>query len=79
MDRLSANRKLVQIISEAIEEYPDVRFGQVLTALRIVTHTRPVSQETADNHQLEWKDEFYLESSELLERVENSLKSAHDE
>jgi hypothetical protein len=50
---------------------PHLRFSQILSVFGYVKHTRPVKQETADTHRVEWKDEFYLEPKELSERVSN--------
>jgi hypothetical protein len=57
---------------------PHLRFGQILVVFEYVKHTRPVRQETADAHRVEWKDEFYLEPKELSERVSkrwNNIKA----
>jgi hypothetical protein len=79
MTRLEANRELLKILTEAVEKFPDGRFGQILSMLRMVTHTRPVSQKTADSYQVEWKDEFYLESKELLTRVKTTFRTDYHE
>ena len=67
MTRLEANRELVAILAEAVEEYPDLRFGQLLLSLdvnqRFIDH---------DTDHIWTIDEVYKESENLLERVKHS-------
>jgi len=78
MTRQEANREIVKLLSDAVEIFPDMRMGQLLAMLRIVTHTRPVSQKGADMYDVDWKDEFYLESKELLQRMKNQHFNAEE-
>jgi hypothetical protein len=48
---------------------PDQRFGQIMSNCGAVHHTRPVNQDAADSGRVNWEDEFYLESYDLLERI----------
>lgn len=68
--RLECNRELLAILSDYLEENPDMRFSQALINLNIV-------QEQPDGHlgyeRFSWKDEFYLESVELLWRVKEAM------
>lgn len=53
---------------------PHLRFSQILSAFGYVKHTRPLGQNSADTNNVNWKDEFYLESKELSERVSKRWK-----
>jgi hypothetical protein len=75
MTRQQANRQLIRILTEIVETCPDLRFSQILSAFGFVRHTRPIKQEGADLHRVEWLDEFYKEPQELLERVESQRES----
>ncbi len=62
--RQEDNRVLVKKLERLIEVYPDQRFGQILFNYGFVSHDTPRSDGL-----IVWKDEFYLESRELLRRV----------
>lgn len=64
MTRKEANLELLEILRTQIEQYPDLRFTQLLINTGIIE---------AD-HEGVIRDEFYLESSELLDRVKSYLK-----
>lgn len=72
MSRQEANKEIAKMISDAVEIFPTLRMGQILAMLRVVTHTRPVRQKTADDYDIGWRDEFYLESEELLIRMRST-------
>jgi len=72
--RQAYNEMLLEHLRQIIAKNPSQRFGQILRNYGFVRHERPVKQETADEQQMHWKDEFYLESEALLERVERSVK-----
>ena len=63
-DRLVCNMEIIRILTQAAENNPDLRFGQLLSALNIVQN---VSDSMTEDPV--WKDEFYLESNELLNRI----------
>lgn len=71
--RLEANRRLVEILSRLVESNPDQRFSQILRNNSFVRETRGVNAESGVAMGVEWKNEFYLESTELLERVNRCL------
>ena len=54
MNRLAANRAIVQIIAEEVEKYPDWRFHQILQNINV--STPPV-------------DQWYEESEDTLKRI----------
>ncbi|SMB88821.1 hypothetical protein [Deinococcus hopiensis] len=59
-DRLDANRLLLKVLSDAVETYPEQRFGQLLLNLGVVT------LDVQGNIQ----DPFSEESSVTLRRVQ---------
>lgn len=69
MSRLKSNQEILAIISEAIRLHPDMRFGQLMDYLGII-----MSSDLGYNGGLYWDDEFYLESKDLLKRMERRRK-----
>lgn len=64
-NRQESNREILKILSDAVEKYPEMRFSQILLAYKVVE---------MEANQMYWEDEFYLESSILLERIETRGK-----
>ena len=64
MTRQEANRKLVEVINDLVETYPDWRFGQILFNVGIITRKKD---------SLDIKDPFYEESTETWERIKKVL------
>ena len=58
MTRLMANVKILNIISQLIYEFPDMRFMQLLMVIDAIIDT----------------DQFNEESSVTLERIKNKIK-----
>ncbi len=75
-NRLECNRQLIRILSNYLEEFPDMRFSQALMNCYFV------KQENRDKSKsiygpmpdIVWQDEFYLESEELLKRIIEVMK-----
>lgn len=65
MNRQEANRKILSILSDAVEQHADLRFHQILQNLYINL------KDTKDGVVSEDKclDQFYEESEETLERI----------
>ena len=63
MLRQEANRKILEVISQKIEKYPDMRFGQLLVNLNIVQ----------TDYEGRIMDPFYKESVNILEDINNAL------
>jgi len=63
MTRQEANREIVRRLSNWVEIYPDLRFSQVLYGAGVVKD-HPVGING-------WADDFYLESTELLKRMDD--------
>lgn len=70
MTRQEANKLILQRLAKAIDDCPDLRMGQIMINTLLVRHTRPVKQTTADDMSVDWKDEYYTESTDILERME---------
>jgi hypothetical protein len=75
-DRQEANRAIVMYLFNMIENEPDLRFGQILQALKIVNKLEYITED-GEFVESSLEDEFYLESSELLKRVESSAKKEY--
>ena len=66
--RQEDNRRIVMYLFDMVEKHPDLRFGQIMAGLRVVEFE-------GDG----WKGEFYLEPSELLNRVEIAAQKLIEE
>lgn len=62
MTRQEANRKIVNLLSAAVEQHPDWRFHQILQNLFINLRVVP---------EFRCLDQFHEESEETLNRVEH--------
>lgn len=63
IDRQNDNRRIVMYIFDMVEKYPNLRFGQILSALNAIKADHMDSL-------VYWENEFYIEPSEILKRVE---------
>lgn len=68
MTRQESNRQIVLIFSALIEHYPDMRFGQLMDFAGMV-----LAGKSSDGQM--WKDEFYLESDQLLQRIKVTMRA----
>lgn len=66
MNRQKANRKILSLLSAAVEQYPDWRFHQILRNLGIT-----LRDETKTGRELLYLDQFFEESDDTLERMLN--------
>lgn len=64
--RYEANLKLLFKLSELIQKYPELRFSQILNVHGFTRTIRPTALEVGTD----WRNDFYLESEDLLERIE---------
>ena len=64
LTRQEANRKLVKVINDLVEVYPDWRFGQILFNAQFIIRKKD---------SLDIKDPFYEESTETWERIKNII------
>ena len=62
MTRQEANRLILKILAQDIEDQPDIRFGQLMRNTGVVLE---------DDYQgdMQWAEEFNLESTALLDRI----------
>jgi hypothetical protein len=65
MTRQQANKKILKLLKAHIEKYPDERFSQILYNLAI-------TMDATDTSTLPWRDDYNMEPSVLLERIEQS-------
>lgn len=66
MDRQQTNQVILSILLIAIDEYPDMRFGQLLSVLNIL------ETEVGEDLMAKLRDPFYNESTDILERIQKS-------
>jgi len=66
LTRLEANLRVLDLIVKYCKRYPDQRFNQAIFNLDVVTGE-------AGSGLL--RDEYYMESTELLKRVASTIKS----
>ena len=62
-DRHSANLQILTELSDAVREYPNLRFSQIMCELGVVEGVE------GKNY---WKSDFYLEPDEILARINNN-------
>lgn len=66
MNRQEANFKLLEILKETLERFPDLRFIQALWALKIIDSK---VEEGAGHEIIVPIDRFYEEPTETLKRI----------
>lgn len=71
--RFVSNIELIEILTEYVNMYPDMRFGQILQNFGFIKPNRPANPE----RMIDWQNEFYVESDEILKRVKR-LRDDHD-
>lgn len=69
MNRQEANLKLLEHLTTLVKENPELRFGQTLLGFHFVTEIT-----NSEFMPIGWRNEFYLESEELLKRVEKQIE-----
>lgn len=74
--RQESNLKLLDIVKDYIENYPDLRFWQILFILKINEYVE--GAKTTKTGDFIVKDLFNEESVDTLERVLKSLENAHE-
>lgn len=65
MSSLTYNLQILSKLIELVNEYPELRFSQILYNYKFVIDSETSSKYGED----EWKNEFNLESKKLLERI----------
>lgn len=74
--RIHANRLLLEQLALMINEFPDLRFSQILSNFGFVKQY--VSDMNGANANYSWVDEYYLEPNELLKRVTESIQKVYN-
>ena len=64
MNRLEANLKILQILTQVATAYPDLRFGQLLSNMGIATHNL--------QGEIHKGDIFFEESTETLQKLQGT-------
>ena len=79
--RQAANREIIEILSDIVERYPELRFGQILAISNVIQYEHCAKQNlTSRNHNpyIEVvKDPFHEESIDMLTRVRNKIQNLH--
>ena len=65
MKRLEANRKILKLLSAAVEQHPNWRFHQILQETHIILF---------DSKELQCLDQYFEESADTLERMTEHLE-----
>ena len=65
MERQKYNRKIISKLTELVEKYPDLRFGQILVNADIITYKN-------DYDEMVPRDPYYEEPEVTLERIKNN-------
>lgn len=63
MTRQEANKEILKLLSKAVEEQSDVRFGQLLRNMEVIREIR------IDGVPEYWANEFYAEPQYILKRM----------
>jgi len=71
-NRQEINQKIVYELSKLVNKYPDLRFGQILSNFGFIEQTNHFEDDYHDYDY--WKDEFYIEPEEILERIQKAIK-----
>ena len=68
--RHSANREIIEILSDMVERYPDLRFGQILAITEVLQYV-PDSRPYIDT--VDVKDPFNEESVDMWVRMRDKM------
>ena len=68
--RQDANREIIEILSDMVERYPDLRFGQILAITEAIQYV-PDSRPYIDN--VDIKDPFNEESVDMWFRMRDKM------
>ena len=71
--RQAANKEIIEILSDMVERYPDLRFGQILALTEAIQY-RPVNKVGAlGAHIIEPVDPFNEESVDMWVRMRDKM------
>jgi hypothetical protein len=75
LSRQKHNKEILALLTKLVKENPEMRFGQLMRNYMVVREERPVNPSTTD---LPWRNEFYLESETLLERIRRAVEGRQE-
>ena len=71
MTRQKYNRKIISKLTELVEKYPDLRFGQILVNCDIIQYEKNVLTD-GDREDILTVDPFYEESEIIWQRMKDN-------
>lgn len=75
--RIQANKLLLEQLSVMVNQFPDLRFSQILANFGFVKTVRDF-EHNGNSLNPSWADEYHLEPTELLKRVIKSIKEVYN-
>lgn len=77
--RQSANREIIEILSDMVERYPDLRFGQILTITEAIQYKTVNRAGALGAHVIEPVDPFNEESVDMWIRMRDKIMELNRE
>ena len=71
--RQEATAELLKLLAQLVLEHPEQRFSQILQNYGFVKPTRPINPASAEEFNVHWQNEFYMEPTALLKRVKDRI------
>ena len=71
--RQSANREIIEILSDMVERYPDLRFGQILAMTEAIQYKTVNKVGALGSHVIETIDPFNEESVDMWIRMRDKM------
>jgi len=71
--RKAATLALLGLLGQLVIENPNMRFSQILQNYGFVKPARPINPAHAEEFNVQWQNEFYLEPVALLKRVQERI------
>ena len=71
--RHSANREIIEILSDMVERYPDLRFGQILAITEAIQYKTVNKVGALGSHVIEVVDPFNEESVDMWIRMRDKI------
>lgn len=78
MDRLKYNRLIIAKISDYLEEYPDIRFGQALIALNVLKVETTIFKDNVGDDAVNFEYQAINSSSVFNDEPKDILKRMKD-
>lgn len=71
--RQDANREIIEILSDIVERYPDLRFGQILAITEAIQYKHVNKIGALGSHVIEIVDPFNEESVDMWIRMRDKM------